>query len=229
MLIILGLTAVIAPIAVTKTAARVDLPFMAVITLLLLLLGADGTVGLIDGIILSAVFVLYLTYLFITAKKGKIADNTNVKKHKLWQSALKTLIGLALIIFGSDFAVDAATAIAKTFGMSERFIGLTIVALGTSLPELFTSVSAARKGNADIAVGNIIGSNIFNILFVVGVSALIVPVPFSSEFIADTIIAAAAGALLLICHMAGKGKVKRYGGGIMLISYAAYFGFLCLR
>ncbi len=200
---------------------------MAVITLLLLLLGADGTVGLIDGIILSAVFVLYLTYLFITAKKGKIADNTNVKKHKLWQSALKTLIGLALIIFGSDFAVDAA--IAKTFGISERFIGLTIVALGTSLPELFTSVSAARKGNADIVVGNIIGSNIFNILFVVGVSALIVPVPFSSEFIADTIIAAAAGALLLICHMAGKGKVKRYGGGIMLISYAAYFGFLCLR
>lgn len=228
-LIILGLTAVIAPIAVTKTAARVDLPFMAVITLLLLLLGADGTVGLIDGIILSAVFVLYLTYLFITAKKGKIADNTNVKKHKLLQSALKTLIGLALIIFGSDFAVDAATAIAKTFGMSERFIGLTIVALGTSLPELFTSVSAARKGNADIAVGNIIGSNIFNILFVVGVSALIVPVPFSSEFIADTIIAAAAGALLLICYMAGKGKVKRCGGVIMLISYAAYFGFLCLR
>ena len=228
-LIILGLTAVIAPIAVTKTAARIDLPFMIVITLLLLLLGLDKSVGLIDGIILSAVFALYLTYLFIMAKKGKITDNTDVKNCKLWQSALKALGGLALIIFGSDFAVDAASGIARAFGMSERFICLTIVALGTSLPELFTSVSAARKGNADIAVGNIIGSNIFNILFVVGVSSIIVPVPFSAEFIADTLIAAAAGGLLLFCCIAGKGKIKRLGGSAMLVSYAAYFGFLCLR
>ncbi len=227
-LIILGLTAVILPVAISKSAARIDLPFMIFITLLLLFLGADGTVGLTDGIILSSVFALYLTYLFIAAKKGKIADNTHVKKCKLWQSALKTLLGLALIIFGSNFAVDAASAIARAFGMTERFIGLTVVALGTSLPELFTSVSAAKKGNADIAIGNIIGSNIFNILFVVGVSALIVPVPFSPEFIPDTVIASAAGALLLVLSMAGKGKIKRLSGVLMLISYAVYFGFLCI-
>lgn len=227
-LIILGLTAVILPVAISKSAALIDLPFMIFITLLLLFLGADGTVGLTDGIILSSVFALYLTYLFIAAKKGKIADNTHVKKCKLWQSALKTLLGLALIIFGSNFAVDAASAIARAFGMTERFIGLTVVALGTSLPELFTSVSAAKKGNADIAIGNIIGSNIFNILFVVGVSALIVPVPFSPEFIPDTVIASAAGALLLVLSMAGKGKIKRLSGVLMLISYAVYFGFLCI-
>ena len=137
--------------------------------------------------------------------------------------------GLAMIVLGSHAAVNAASDIARAFGMSERFIGLTIVALGTSLPELFTSVSAARKGNADIAIGNIVGSNIFNILFVVGISALIIPVPFSQKFIIDTAAALAAGALLLVCCIAGKGSLKRYGGIIMLLGYALYFAFLCLR
>ena len=110
-----------------------------------------------------------------------------------------------MIVLGSDVTVDAASKIAEMFGMDERFIGLTVVALGTSLPELFTSVSAARKGNADIAIGNIVGSNIFNILFICGISAI------------------AAAVMLLICSILGKEKIKRWSGILMLVSYAAYF------
>ena len=228
-LIILGLTAAIIPTAVTKSVMRIDLPFMIIVTFLLLLLGIDKTIGLIDGIILSAVFALYLAYLFIMAKKGKITDNTDVKACGMRQSVLKAVGGLILIVVGSDVTVDSASEIAKAFGMSEHFIGLTIVALGTSLPELFTSVSAARKGNADIAIGNIVGSNIFNILFVIGISSLIVPVPFSAKFIADALIAAAVGVVLLLFCIVGKGKINRLCGIIMLAGYAVYFGFLCMR
>ena len=135
--------------------------------------------------------------------------------------------GLVLILLGSNLSVDAASAIARMLGMSERFIGLTIVALGTSLPELFTSVSAARKGNADIAIGNIVGSNIFNILFVVGLSAWIIPVPFSSGFLADTLTAAAAGILLLICSAGGQ-KLGRGSGILMLLFYLGYFVLICV-
>ena len=129
------------------------------------------------------------------------------------------------MVSGSDVTVDAATAIAKAVGMSERFIGLTIVALGTSLPELFTSVSAALKGKADIAIGNIVGSNIFNILFVVGTTALITPVVFESGFVIDTLIAGGAGLLLWLC-VCREQKLKRMGGVMMLVGYAAYFCYL---
>ena len=117
---------------------------------------------------------------------------------------------------GSDFAVSGATEIARYFGMSERFIGLTIVALGTSLPELVTSVTAARRGDTGIAIGNIVGSNIFNILFVVGTAALILPVEFAPNFVIDTAVAIGAGVLLLVC-VAGKKKLVRSHGIIMLV------------
>ena len=138
------------------------------------------------------------------------------------------IVGMALIIVGSDVTVDAATELAKMFGMSERFIGLTIVALGTSLPELFTSVIAAKKGKADIAIGNIVGSNIFNILFVVGTSALITSIPFATGFIVDCLVALGAGLLLWLCVFRKK-KLTRLGGIIMLASYAGYFVYLLLK
>lgn len=135
-------------------------------------------------------------------------------------------MGLIMIIMGSGIAVDAATAIAEIVGLSEKFIGLTIVALGTSLPELFTSVSAARKGNADIAIGNIIGSNIFNILFVIGISSLVTPILFRESFQFDIFVAIAAAVLLLILCLK-KYKIGRMAGIIMLVSYAVYFVYLC--
>ena len=219
--IILGISAVITTLAVASSTIKYETPFMILVTVLLLVLGLDGTIGLIDGIILIIAFIAYLTYLFIMAKKNK-EEQPEARPIAIWKAILLTIIGLALIILGSNVTVDAATAIATAFGVSERFIGLTIVALGTSLPELFTSVSAARKHNADIAIGNIVGSNIFNILFVVGISSVIVPVPFASNFIFDTIVAIVAAALLLVCCLKTK-SLKRWAGILMLICYAAYF------
>ena len=121
--------------------------------------------------------------------------------------------------------VNAATAIAAYIGLSQRFIGLTIVALGTSLPELFTSVTAARKGNADIAIGNIVGSNIFNILFVIGLSALIIDIPFAAAFNFDMIIAIAAAVMLFVCVLFTK-KLERWAGILMLICYGAYLWYI---
>ena len=223
-LVILGLAAAIVPIAVGKSTVRIEIPFLIVITALLALLGLDGVISLVDGIILIVFFLIYMAYLFDMAKDNP--EEPEEGKHlKLWQALLATVVGLALIVFGSDFAVDAASEIARILGLSERFIGLTIVALGTSLPELFTSVTAARKGNADIAIGNIIGSNVFNILFVVGLSSLIIPVPFASSFLVDFAVAGAAVLFLLLACFR-KRKLTRWHGIVMLLGYAAYFLYL---
>ena len=223
-LIILGLASAIVPIAVAKSTIRIDIPFMLAITGMLLALGWDQTITLADGLIMLALFVGYLGYMLYMAKKGG-EDGEEIKDLKLWQALLYTIVGLALIVWGANIAVDAATALARIFGLSERFIGLTVVALGTSLPELFTSVAAARKGNADIAIGNIVGSNIFNILFIVGLSAMIVPVPFTPNFRIDTVVAFAAGVMLLLCSLRQK-KLVRWHGIAMLLGYGAYFMYL---
>ena len=227
-LIILGTSSVITALAVSKSTVRYEIPFMIVITLVLLVQGMGGVVAFPEGVVLLLLFLVYLGYLFVMAKHGNAAyTGGNTKKYKLWQSALWTAAGLALIVVGSNVAVDAASTIARILGMSERFIGLTIVALGTSLPELFTSVSAARKGNADIAIGNIVGSNIFNILFVVGLSALITPIPFSAGFYMDTVFAVLAGVLLLVCSIPHR-KLHRKSGVVMLTSYVLYFVLICI-
>ncbi|MBQ7802030.1 MAG: calcium/sodium antiporter [Oscillospiraceae bacterium] len=223
-LIILGLASAIVPVAVAKSTIRIDIPYMLAITAVLFLLGWDGTITLVDGLILLVLFAAYLAYMLYMAKRGN-DEGEPVKDLKLWQALLLTAVGLVLIVLGANFAVDAATALARIFGLSERFIGLTIVALGTSLPELFTSVTAARKGNADIAIGNIVGSNIFNILFIVGLSAMIVPVPFVSNFLIDTLVAIAAGILLLVCSLREK-KLVRWHGIVMLLCYGLYFLYL---
>ncbi|MBS6195917.1 MAG: calcium/sodium antiporter [Clostridiales bacterium] len=224
-LIILGITSVIVAVAVARSTVRVEIPYMLLITLLLLGLGYTGQeITFVEGIILWVAFLIYLGYLFWMAKKNK-EEEEEAKEQPVWKLLLLTVIGLGLVIWGSDVTVDAATSIAEAMGMSERFIGLTIVALGTSLPELFTSVSAAIKGKADIAIGNIVGSNIFNILFVVGTTALITPVVFEPAFLIDTVIAVAAGVLLWLCVFKDR-ILSRAGGVIMLVSYAAYFVYL---
>lgn len=224
-LVILGITSVIVSVAVARSTVRIEIPYMLVITLLLLILGFSGNeIVFWEGVILWAAFLLYLGYLFYMAKKNRQVEEETEKK-PLWKLLLYTVLGLVFVVWGSDVTVDAATEIAKAVGMSERFIGLTIVALGTSLPELFTSVSAALKGKADIAIGNIVGSNIFNILFVVGTTALITPVVFESGFVIDTLIAGGAGLLLWLC-VCREQKLKRMGGVMMLVGYAAYFCYL---
>ncbi len=233
--IILGISALITPLAVQKGTRKFEMPYVMIITIILMLLGMfDGKLGWVDGLILWASMILFLVYLLNVAKKGKAEaqeEEQDEKKKKaplIWLIA-KILIGGAAIVFGSDFAVDGATAIATSVGWSERLIGLTIVSLGTSLPELVTSVIAAIKKNADIAIGNIVGSNIFNILFVLGTTALITPVAYTEAFIIDNIVAFVVAALLLVLVLNKDCKLKRVGGGILLASYVIYFVYLMIN
>lgn len=224
--IILGLASVITSIAVAKTTIKYEIPFMLVVTFLLLAQGATGrTINRVEGIVLWVFFIGYLVYMFWLAKTGQAASEEISVEGSIGKMLVMVVFGLVLIVWGSDVTVDAATSLARIFGMSERFIGLTIVALGTSLPELFTSVLAARKGKADIAIGNIVGSNIFNILFVVGTSAMIIPVAFVSSFVIDCLVAVAAGIVLWL-FVFKKQKLTRTGGIVMLICYAVYFVYL---
>ena len=227
-LIILGITSLIVAVAVANSTIRYEIPFMLFITVLLLGMGYSGQkISFWEGIVLWIVFLFYLGYLFVMAKKKQEDQSQEYQKLPIWKLLLAVLVGLVAVVWGSDITVDAATALAKGFGLSERFIGLTIVALGTSLPELVTSVSAAIKGKADIAIGNIVGSNIFNILFVVGTTALIIPVVFEPKFLIDTFIAFGAGLVLLLC-VARRKKLVRMHGVIMLIGYIAYFIYLVM-
>ncbi len=224
-LIILGISAVIVTLAIQKSTLKIEIPYMIFVTVVLIIMGiTGGSVSRLEGVILWVLFIIYLIYLFILARKGK-EDNTEAEEKSIWKLLLYMIIGGVVVVWGSNITVDSATAIAKFFGISERFIGLTIVALGTSLPELVTSVTAARKGNADIAIGNIVGSNIFNILFVIGTAAIITPVTYEASFIIDGIIAVAAGVLLWVAVFR-KLELRRVWGIIMLVCYAAYFVYL---
>ena len=223
-LLILGIASVIVPLAVQKSTRMIEIPYMIAITVLFGVLGYTGEmVTRVEGGILWIAFLIYLGYLLWMAKKGKEDNEPDEKQKSLPVQLLMILVGLVCIVLGSDFVVDGATEIAKVIGISERIIGLTIVAFGTSLPELVTSIAAARRGNADIAIGNIVGSNVFNILFVAGTSALISPVVFESKFVLDTVVATATAVLLLVCVCNKDSKLKRTGGIIMLLAYAAYF------
>ena len=227
-LIILGVTALITNVAIQKSTLYYEIPYMIAITIVLMIFGiTGGEISFIEGIIFWLLFIVFLGYLFVMSKKGNSQENEEVKDIPVWKCILFMLVGGVMVVKGSDFAVSGASAIARFFGMSERFIGLTIVAFGTSLPELVTSVTAAKKGNAGIAIGNIVGSNIFNILFVIGTTALICTVPFESKFIIDTIIAIASGAELWLGTYKNR-ELRKPCGIVMLLGYAAYFIYLCV-
>lgn len=229
-LVILGLTSVICKIAVQTSTIKYEIPFTIGVTVLLAVLGlTDNTVGLLDGAILWVFMILYLLYLLWMAKKGAPMEEIEEaeENESIWKLLLLVVVGGVLIVWGSNVTVDAATALATIFKMDPQLIGLTIVAFGTSLPELVTSVTAATKGKADIAVGNIVGSNIFNILFVVGSSALITPVAYKNSFMIDSVVAVAAVVLLLLCVIRKK-QLGRIGGALMLLGYGGYFVYLMM-
>ena len=210
--IILGITALIRPLHIQNSTIKYEMPFMMLVTLVLILQGINNTISRFDGIILWLFFLGYLYYIFRMTKNQ--TEEAEIKK----TNPLFIPLGLVCLMIGSNFAVDAATNIAISLGVSQRFIG-------TSLPELVTSVTAAKKGNADIAIGNIIGSNIFNILFVVGSSALITPVPFEPNFIIDSFIAILIGLVLYLCTKKTRVLDKK-AGILLLITYLIYFIYL---
>ena len=227
-LLILGVTAAITRLQIQQSTIRYEIPFMIFISGVLLAMGTSGgIITRMEGGILWGLFVVYLIYLkFLTDNtpeeetEAASADEEG-EPPSVGKCVGLIIVGAAMIIYGSDLAVQGAKTLAQLFGMSDRLIGLTIVAIGTSLPELATSAVAALKGDADIAVGNIVGSNIFNILFVIGTTALIVPVQFAEEFVQDGIIAIGV-ALLLWAGIFRTASAGRPLGVTLLILYAAY-------
>lgn len=228
-LLILGISGCIARLKVNNNTYRYEIPFVMAITLVLLVLGKfGGSIDRFDGVILWLLFLLFLFYLYRLVKKGEDVPIDEVeeldKKDTLLRLAVMIILGIAAIVIGSNLTINSATYIAKEIGISQRLIGLTIIAFGTSLPELVTSMTAAWKGKSDLAIGNIIGSNIFNILFVLGTTVLVSPtaITFESGFIIDGIVA--IGALfLLYAFIDDKYYLKKSGAIVMLVGYIAYF------
>lgn len=234
-LIILGISALFTAVPVKKATFKYEIPFVIVISIVLLVLGVlGGTIGKLDAVILLLLFVVFFVYLILLSKKGDSSADDDVpaltEKDTVLKMILFIIIGLVSIVLGSDFTVTGATAIAEALNVDDRIIGLTIVAFGTSLPELVTSVTAARKHQADIAIGNIVGSNIFNILFVIGLAGVFSPNPikFENSFIIDGIVAVATAVLLWLLIFKDK-KLRKSGGIIMICCYAAYFVYLLIQ
>lgn len=232
-LIILGVSALIVPLAVDKSMFKRDFPVLLLTAVLLpamaLLFGNE--VGLIAGIIFLVIFAFYI-FLAVRAaiayrKSGAGDGESKIKILPWWQSILYTVGGAAVIVLGGNLSVEAAKKIAAACGISEAIIGLTVVALGTSLPELVTSVIAAKKGSSDIALGNIVGSNIFNILFILGTTAVIKPVPVPQNGFVDMLFLLGITVLLFIICVATK-KINRVAGASFLALYVAYATYLFL-
>ena len=221
-LLILGVAGMIASLKVKKNTLNIETPYVVGITVLLLAVGLTGnSVGRLDGVILWVFFILYLTYLYWLSKNGDEDVAELEKSDTLLKLIIMIVLGIVCVVFGSNITVDAASHIATSFGVSDRIIGLTIVAIGTSLPELVTSVSASLKGKNDIAVGNIIGSNIFNILFVLGTAALVSPtaIPFVSTFVFDFIVAIAALIIFLLFIDRKNMSLRKIGAALMFVFY----------
>lgn len=233
-LVVLGASALFAPIIVKKNLLRRDFPFCIGITVLLtVLLAAGGAPGLTraDGAILLIVFAAFMTYSIILGKKGGIEEDgsAQINKFPMWKCILYIAVGIAGVAAGGALTVNGAKMMAQAFGLSETVIGLTVVAIGTSLPELVTSMVAAKKKQNDIAIGNVIGSNVFNILFILGISSMISPIiPKDVFVITDALILTGIMLLTFAMSLFGK-KINRPMGIFMILIYAAYTVFLLVR
>lgn len=248
LLVVIGVCTIIRPISVSKDIVKRDFPVNIIVTILMLLLSVDffrnglkaGIDSRFDGILLLIVFVVYIVILVmntLNSRKKDLAnetqDNNNLSTLSIPKSLLFIIFGAAAIALGGDFVVDSASSIATSFNISQTLIGLTIVALGTSLPELVTSIVASSKGENDLAVGNVVGSNIFNILFVLGLSATVSPINLNTIAnplftIYDTIILLI---ITLISYMfvLSKKVINRIEGFIMVIIYASYLVYIIIR
>lgn len=229
MLMVIGIAALMSNLLMEKSVLNKDLPFLVGITVLwaiFLVIGWD--ISAIEGIILLALLVIYVVYLIRDAKKSSDANYVEKPKLTTPKSIIFILVGLAGIIIGGDLVVDSASAIAIALGMSETLVGLTIVAIGTSLPELVTSITALRKGENQLVIGNVVGSNIFNILFVLGASSAISRIPLDSSMLIDVLFMVAVTAL---CFIFGKTQEKydKKEGIILIILFIAYMAFAILR
>ena len=219
-LLILGISALIAPLLIPVARLWRDLGFMLAATATIWVMLLDGGVSRIEGVLLLGGLAVFLAVAFLT---GKAEPEDKVSPlPPLWRSALLTVAGLVVLVIGARLLVDSATEIARSYGISEAVIGLTIVAIGTSLPELATSVIAALRKQTEIAVGNIVGSNIFNIFGILGTTAVIAPIPVEARFTAIDMPWVAASALGLTVLAAMLGGLPRLAGLVLLAAYGGY-------
>lgn len=233
--LILGISAVLIPLIVDDGMKKFDIPIMLGIYALLLVFGfliTPSKLDLIESISLLVLFVGYMVSLFLRVKNDKSnkeeEQQETFTKKKIIISVILAVVGLAAIIWGSDLVVDNASKLAKRFGMSEAMVGLTIVAVGTSLPELVTSIVAAIKKENDIAVGNVIGSNIFNALLILGATSSILPLNLSNDSLIDLIVLFASGLFVFIISRFSK-NIKRWQGVLFVLIYIAYFVYVIIR
>ncbi len=230
-LLIVGTAAVVAPMVISKTTVKKDIPFAVLASVLLFVFGLDNYISRIDAAILTVVFIIFMIYTVRTGIKGAAENKQssdsepNKKPMPVWKAILFVLLGLACLIFGSNLFVNAATEVATELGVSQAIIGLTIVAGGTSLPELATSVVAARKGESAIAMGNVIGSNVMNILMILGVTGLICPMQVNGITMIDLGVLLLSITLLWLFSFT-KYKVERWEGAVMLALFAGYMSWL---
>ena len=233
-LFILGLTAMVLPVGMTDKNRRIDIPITLGVTILLVILGITGSmsgpvISRWEGVLMLLVFSVYLFYCFKSDSKDEFSE-TQRATLSITKSIALTLTGLAGLIFGGDLFVDSATALARQIGVSDKFIAVTILAGGTSLPELATSLVAAIKGKEQLALGNILGSNVFNAMMILGLSSVITPLSFASMTIVDIITLVLSAVLLLIWAYTGrKNRIDRREGAAMLLCYVAYNVFLFSR
>ena len=229
MLMVIGIAALMSNLLMEKSVLEKDLPFLVGITALwaiFIVIGWDITN--IEGIILLLIMVAYINFLIYDTKKSGGANDVEKPKFNLPMSIIFMIIGLAGIVIGGDLVVDSASAIAIAFGMSETLVGLTIVAIGTSLPELVTSITALKKGENQLVIGNVIGSNIFNILFVLGASSAISAIPLDSSMLIDVVFMLL---VTILCFIFGKtqDKYDKREGVILIALFIAYMAFAILR
>jgi cation:H+ antiporter len=247
-LFILGVAGLIYPLKVLKNTGRIEIPISFFIIVVVWLMsndlifwsnsgipnGKEGILSRFDGLLLMILFAAFLFYVFRNSK-SEPTEADLIKKMPLWKTLLFMSLGLCGLIFGGNWVLDGSIAVAKSFDLSERIIALTILAVGTSLPELATSVVAAMKKNSDIAVGNVVGSNIFNVLGILGLSAVIFPTPFSSSINFDLYFLMAATALIFGLLFIGTKSQKgfytlgKFPSLILILIYIAYTCFLVLQ
>ncbi|MBO7598938.1 MAG: calcium/sodium antiporter [Bacteroidales bacterium] len=230
-LLIVGTAAVVAPMVISKTTVKKDIPFAVLASVLLFIFGLDNYISRIDAAILTVVFIIFMVYTVRSGIKGAAENKQssdsepNKKPLPVWKAILFVLLGLACLVFGSNLFVKAATEVATELGVSQAIIGLTIVAGGTSLPELATSVVAARKGESAIAMGNVIGSNVMNILMILGVTGLICPMQVNGITMIDLGVLLLSISLLWLFSFT-KYKVERWEGAVLLAIFSGYMSWL---
>ena len=236
LMVVIGVCAALTPVAVQKSTLKIDFPFSVFCAFLLLVLGRNRMVlTRVNGLILIVLFVFFLLYMIRSAQHSKNSESSELTEEtaemkvlSVPKSLLFIVLGIAAITFGSDWVVDGAKTIAAAFGISENLIGLTVVAFGTSLPELMTSIVAARKNEVDMALGNAIGSNIFNILMVLGIAAALNPITFIRENIIDIIVLISFSFIVWIMAWTRR-RLSKPEGLAMILLYAGYVVYICMR